>query len=75
MSLTQKEINQISSLKYVPPTEQNKVKFEKVTYAAEQFMRAIIEHCPDCADRTHALRLVRDTRMWANAAISLEGMI
>lgn len=35
----------------------------------------IIRNTPNCADRTVALRCLREARMWANAAINLKGLI
>lgn len=47
-------------------------KFETVAKASEEFMKVILENATDCADRSTALRCVREARMWTNAAISLD---
>jgi len=47
-------------------------KFHDIALASEQFMQVILNLVPQCADRTAALRCVREARMWANAAISLD---
>ena len=72
---SEKETKILTSFAWVPPTPANQEKFDKVTDAAKNLAKVIIENVPDCADRTHALRLLRDVRMWSNAAISLEGLI
>lgn len=47
-------------------------KFEAIAKASEVFMQLILESVADCADRSAALRCVREARMWSNAAISLD---
>lgn len=47
-------------------------KFETIAKASEEFMKVILENVPDCADRSTALRSVREARMWSNAGISLD---
>lgn len=39
---------------------------------SEEFMRVILSSVPDCADKSTALRCVREARMWANAALMLD---
>lgn len=55
------------------PTAEKVPKFERIAKASEEFMRVLLEEVPDCADLSYALRAVRGARMWANAAISLDG--
>jgi hypothetical protein len=43
--------------------------------SAKQFARAILERVPACADRSAALRLLREASMMACAAISLDGRL
>ena len=43
--------------------------FKQINTAAKIFAETINKHCPDSADKTHAIRVVRDARMWANAAV------
>lgn len=45
--------------------------YNAVREAAKQFARAIIQNAPDCADRSAALRQVREAVMSANASIAL----
>lgn len=60
---------------YHAPTPEMLHKFDAVREACIACARAIIEHCPQCADRTVALRKLREVRMDANASIALNGMI
>ena len=50
-------------------------KYEAIREAFITCARAVLEHVPECADRSAALRSLRDARMEANAAIALRGMI
>lgn len=40
--------------------------------AAEAFIRTILTHCPDCADRASAIRHVRVAKMFATASVALD---
>lgn len=46
--------------------------YASINEAAKAFAAQILASCPDCADRSAALRAVREARMWANAAVALE---
>lgn len=54
------------------PTSDKVPKFEAIAKCSEEFMRLILELVPDCADRSAALRNIREARMWANSAISID---
>lgn len=54
------------------PNAESIKKFETIAKASEEYMKVILENAPDCADRSTALRSVREARMWANAAVSLD---
>lgn len=54
------------------PTPEKVKSFECIAKCSEDFMTVILNHVPDCADRSAALRAVREARMWANSAISLD---
>lgn len=58
---------------YHAPTPEQTKQLELVNAAASSFARMILEACPRSADRTAAIRLVREARMTANASIVLEG--
>ncbi len=45
--------------------------YQAVREAAKQLATAILRNCPDCADRSAALREVRNSVMSANASIAL----
>lgn len=45
--------------------------YNAVREAAKELARAILRNSPDCADRSTALRSVRNAVMEANAAIAL----
>jgi hypothetical protein len=54
------------------PTAEKSTKYQAIAQASEVLMSTILDLAPDCADRTTALRAVREARMWANASIALE---
>lgn len=60
---------------YRPPTPEMLPHFDAVREAVIACGQAILDHCPECADRSAALRKLREVRMDANAAIALGGMI
>lgn len=60
---------------YQKPRDEQVPKFDAIRDAAVAFAKAILDNCPQCADTSAALRLVRDARMTANAAIALDGTI
>ncbi len=47
--------------------------YSAINEAAKAMARAIRDNCPLSADASAAIRLVRDARMTANAAIALDG--
>jgi hypothetical protein len=47
--------------------------YAAINEAAKELARAIRDACPVCADASAAIRLVREARMTANAAIALDG--
>jgi hypothetical protein len=60
---------------YHPATAEQAIKYIAVRDAAVAMGKVILEHVPQCADRTVALRKLRECRMDANAAIALNGLI
>jgi hypothetical protein len=60
---------------YQSPNSETIPKYNKINAAAAVFAQAILENTPSCADQTAAIRLVREARMTANAAIALEGLV
>ena len=41
--------------------------------AAKNLVTVILQNAPDSADRTYAIRCVREAVLWANAAVALDG--
>lgn len=48
---------------------------KKVRVATAAAIRAIVEACPNCADRSAAIRHFREGMMEANASIALKGLV
>lgn len=69
------ELNLTRVFTYQKPNADTQVKYEEVSSAAMMFATIILRNCPDSADRTTALRTLRECRMWANASIALDGEI
>lgn len=59
---------------YHAPTEEQIPKYEALRVAAKVFAQAILDNTPQCADRSAAIRKVREAVMTANAAIALGGV-
>lgn len=55
-----------------PPTGTQPLRYTAVRAAAKVFAATILENCPSCADRTVAIRKLREVVMIANASIALE---
>ncbi|MCC6426239.1 MAG: hypothetical protein IT435_05410 [Phycisphaerales bacterium] len=58
---------------YHPPTEEQTAKYEEIRNWARHLGLAICAAIPPCADRTAALRKLRECVMTANAAIACGG--
>lgn len=59
---------------YHPPTPDQVPKYNEIRDAALVFARVIEAHCPASADRTVAIRKIREAVMVANASIALGGI-
>ena len=59
-------------VRYHAPTGTQAARHEFLSKATEGFIAAILANAPDCADRSTAIRCVREAKMWASAAIALE---
>lgn len=57
---------------YHAPTDAQKEQYAQIRRHAADFVETILECAPDCADRTAAIRKVREAVMTANAAIALD---
>ena len=60
---------------YHAPTPDQLPKYAAVRTAALEFARVIEANVPACADRSAAIRKLREAVMTANAAIALEGLV
>lgn len=60
--------------KYHPPNELSIPKYAAINQAAKNFAEVLLANCPRGADRSAAIRLIREARMTANAAIALDGL-
>ena len=69
--VNEEQLNDIFT--YHAPDAVQLVQYAAVREAAKAFARTVIEHVPPSADRTAALRKVREAVMTANAAIALRG--
>lgn len=58
--------------KYHPPTGDQPERYERIRQAGKALALEIITCCQGCADRSAAIRKVREAVMTANAAIALE---
>ena len=68
----EEKLNEIFT--YHPATPYTGPKFEHLREAARHFAKMILLNVPSGADRTCALRHVRDAVMTANAGVSLDGL-
>lgn len=59
---------------YHSPDDEQAWAFPPIRAAAKDLARAILLNCPPCADRTAALRKLREAVMTANGGISLRGL-
>lgn len=61
--------------RYHAPEGDQPQKYALINEAAKNLAQTILDNCPPSADTTHAIRVVRDARMWANASIALQGKV
>lgn len=60
--------------RYHAPNEVTIPKYAAINQAAKNFAEVILQNCPSSADRSDAIRKIREARMVANAAIALNGL-
>lgn len=58
---------------YHAPQHEDLVKYQKIREAALTFARVINENAPESADKTAAMRKLRESVMTASAAIACGG--
>lgn len=71
--LTQREQDQLDSFGYHNPDPFQIENIATVRRTLKQAAHTLMLNVPDCADRTVAIRHLRDAMMSANAAIVLRG--
>lgn len=57
---------------YHPPTDAQKAKYERIRVTARQLAYVLADECPPSADRSAALRLLREAVMTAIASIACD---
>jgi hypothetical protein len=62
----------VNQFTYHRPTPEQQAKYQLINAAACELAQLINSACPDCPDKSAAIRLVRQARMTANAAIACE---
>lgn len=60
--------------KYHAPNDLTIPKYAAINQAAKNFAEVVLANCPRGADTSAAIRLIREARMTANAAIALNGL-
>lgn len=60
--------------KYHAPNGETLPKYAAINQAAKNFAEIVLQNCPSSADRSAAIRLIRDARMTANASVALNGL-
>lgn len=58
---------------YHAPTDEDKAKYDEINKAALAFAATVMGLCPKGPDRSAAVRMIREARMTANAAIACRG--
>jgi len=59
---------------YHTPSSDDLVTYEKLRNSAKSFATAINELCPESADKTSAIRKVREAVMTANASVACRAL-
>lgn len=57
---------------YHKPVKDQASRYERIRNAARVFTEVVIDCTPECADKTAAVRKIREAVMTANASIALE---
>jgi len=70
--LTQDQLAELDhAYSYHAATPEQIALYTAINDAAKQFEKTVLESCPPSADRTFAIRQIRDARMTANRSIAL----
>jgi len=57
---------------YHAPNMEQQARYQAIRAAAITFAKVIVNHTPESADQTAAIRKIREAVMTANASIALE---
>jgi len=60
---------------YHSPTEIQAGQMKEIRDTAHDLAHCILVHCPNSADKTTAIRKIREAVMTANASIILNGLV
>lgn len=58
---------------YHAPTQEDLKSYSALRAAAKEFADVVNEYCPESADKTSAIRKIREAVMTANASIACKG--
>ena len=58
---------------YHAPEGDDLAKYAAIRKAAHEYAQVVNANCPESADKTHAIRIIRDSAMWANASVACKG--
>lgn len=73
MPVTHANLDEV--FRYHAPKGDEPDKYEAINKAAKELAAVILNCTMPCADQQAALRLVREARMTANAAVALRGLV
>lgn len=69
------QVNVDDVFTYHAPEGDQIEKYKTIRQHAKVFANVILNNCPPCADRTAAIRKLRESVQIANASIALKGAI
>jgi hypothetical protein len=58
---------------YHAPEGDDLAKYAAIRKAAHDYANVVNANCPESADKTHAIRIIRDSAMWANSSVACKG--
>jgi hypothetical protein len=65
----------VAMFTYHKPSEDQVERMEVLRIHARVLMREVLDSCPDNPERFTAVQKLRETIMWANASIVLDGKL
>lgn len=58
---------------HAPKDDAQMAAYKAIRAAGKALAETVLEYCPDSADKTVAIRTIREAVMWANASVACEG--